>query len=127
MRCQERGSAGITAAEHERQMIRVPFSSTGGVGHKQPCLSGRADLGEIGVCEIAVLADIQPVPGWESEAWAAWLRISSNCCCDANTSGIGPYRPTNCWMTWSLRADRPSFVGPLSAWISTLCPRSEIK
>src|SRR5437870_1938374 len=47
-------------------------------------------------------------------------RISSSCCCEANTSGIGPCFCARDWITPSLRADFPLFVGPLSACTSTL-------
>ena len=55
-------SGGIALAEHEREMVRIPIGTPGGIGDEEVGSGGGTELGQIAVREIPVLPDIQPFP-----------------------------------------------------------------
>ena len=55
-------AGGIALAEHEREMVRIPIGTAGGIGDEEVGSGGGTELGQIAVREIPVLSDIQPFP-----------------------------------------------------------------
>ena len=60
---EQRRSGRIPLTEHEREVVRVPIRSSGGVGDKQVGLRGGAKVCQVGIGEVAVFTHVQPVPG----------------------------------------------------------------
>src|SRR2546422_11313451 len=58
---QQGGTGGVPPAEHEREMVRVPVGSAGGVRDEEPGLRTGGQLGQVAVGEESVFSDLQPL------------------------------------------------------------------